>query len=239
MIIVGVSDEDEKLVEGFIKQFAVKFPIAISPNGGARYRISGYPTQFLIGADGTILASGHVPEAQILEALTKVDMPPKLPETPEFAALIKAWKAGRYGEVARELTALEKAGDKLGDHASAVSAGREAFQKVLTRVQGEVQELGKGPDYYASEQRLLTLAKKFEGLPPAAEAQAVLKGFANDAKIAKELAAGKQLAQLRKSFDSSKNSGKRKLEDALRAFVEKYKGTAAAAEAQKQLAELK
>lgn len=239
MIIVGVSDEDEKLVTGFIKQFDVKFPIAISQNGGNRYGVSGYPTQFLIGADGTIQGSGHVDEGSILQALTKVDLPPALPDAPAFAALGKAWKSGRYAEVSRELGSLEQKSDLAEEHKKAVTSAREAFTKALTRAKDEILDLAKGPDYYASEQRLQALAKKFEGLPPAVDAQAQLKTLANDPKLQKEISAGKQLAALRKASDPSKSSGRKKLADGLRAFIEKNKGTKAAADAQRQLSELR
>ena len=76
------------------------------------------------------------------------------------------------------------------------------------------------------------------GFPAAEAAQKQLARFAADPKVKKEIGAGRALAKLNATFDANKVSQRKKLVEALPAFIKKYEGTEAGKQAQEQLTRL-
>ena len=69
-------DEPQGLVDDFAKAFNLSFNVLLDPGGKVNdlYRIVGYPTSYLVGADGVIkvIHVGAMSEAQLDDALAKV-----------------------------------------------------------------------------------------------------------------------------------------------------------------------
>jgi hypothetical protein len=241
LALVGVSNESEGKLEGYLDKHEVAFPIVSAPAASSKYGVKGYPTYYLVSAKGDVIAGpqhGKFSDKQIEEALKDVMLFPDVPNKGVFKSIKKLWKKRKFVEVSRELTKVlqdENASD--ADRAAA-----ESIKEVLdTRIEGALETDKKapdGPDYLATETRLKQIVKDFKGMPVEAEAKAILGEFKKDAKIKNEISASKKLASIRKKYKTSKKSDRKKLRAALASFVKKNGSTYAGGKADRLLESL-
>ena len=74
LVIIGVSDEDQKKVEDFRKTTPMEYHVAIDKKGelSQKFGIRGIPHAFIVGKDGKIIWEGHpmsLKEADLEKAL--------------------------------------------------------------------------------------------------------------------------------------------------------------------------
>jgi hypothetical protein len=238
-VIVGVSDESKELLETFVKEKGVTYPVVQAPDAMDAFSATAYPTYFLIGADGKIVANDHPSEEQIVAALKHVRFGLDLPSgSTKLKPLSKAWGDGKRAEVAKQLAALAADASLSAEETALVADTKARFDRELADVAAEISQLGAGPDYLNAQERLETIRKDFAGLDAATKADAELKRFQSDAAIKKELSAAKALKLLRARFDPSRTQDRRKLLEGLRDFAKKHKGTHAATMAEKAIVDL-
>jgi hypothetical protein len=233
LIVVGVSDEDDKSVEEFIKTFGATYPILISKNGGNRFRINGFPSAFILSPKLEVLTQGNplrFTQNEYEKALELVVVwPPEVPSAGVLKPLRAAWEGKRFGEAGRLLDAL--AADQKLPEAERKSVA--LMQGHLTAREGtasaEIKRLAGGPDFLAAQTRIEEIAREYEGRPPAAEAGAQLAAFKGDKKVQAEIAALKKLSGIERQLEAtSKESEQKKLVPALRSLASQAKGTYAA-----------
>ena len=59
VVIIGLSNEKSDTVKKFVKKQNMKYIVGAGSKSGGTYGVSGIPTAFIIGADGTLLWKGH------------------------------------------------------------------------------------------------------------------------------------------------------------------------------------
>lgn len=74
LVIVGVTDEDQKTVTEFRKKLPMDYSVAIDKEGklGEKFGVNGIPHAFVVGKDGKIVWEGHpmqLKEAEIEKVL--------------------------------------------------------------------------------------------------------------------------------------------------------------------------
>jgi hypothetical protein len=238
-----VSREDEGAIQKvFVDQLGAKYPIVkIEQGGSAPYGIRGYPSVYVLAPDGTVWSTPeeHLPsDDQIEELLKTVSMAPKMPDDPRYEPLRGLWKKGEFGKVRDYLDKNLAAPNLDAAMKEVFTAQRAEFDKRLTAATARVKKLGEGPDYAAAEDSLEKVEKQWKGMEPATAAAAEKARFLTDAKIKKELTAGRALQKLLAANDASKASGRKKLGEALQQFRKKYEGTHAASQAEQKITQL-
>ena len=235
-----MSDEQENLIEEtFITKLGAKYPWVKAKGCNDKYGVSGFPTVVVIGPDGLVKHNDNgMPSEQMLEELLKgVTLAPKVPDGPQFAALRTAWQKADYAKLRDHIDKTLAQPNLDAAVQEVYEAQKGALEQRAESQTARVQSLGAGPDYAASAQQLEKIEKAWKGFPAAAAAKAELARFGADAKIKKELAAGKALQKLLDGFDTSRASEVKKLVVELPKFAKKYEGTHAAQQATEQAAE--
>ncbi len=101
LLLIGIdAEEKHTVVEGFVRELNLTFPIAIDGNGdiGRLYGVSGFPTTVVIGADGRV-------KLYQVGGIANADVALRGSLTPEFAAIrekrgisLEAYRAALRGE---------------------------------------------------------------------------------------------------------------------------------------------
>lgn len=227
-------------MKSFIDQHKVKYPIVISSDGGAAYGVQGYPTAWLLDANGRILGETHAGNRDpILEALKGArPWPEDVPAAAPFLALRKAYEAGRLEEFDKLLQAAKAQQDPAAETGAALQKVQGLADAARKSALEEIRELEKGANWFAAQARLTELQKHFGKLEPGVAAGVVLDRFKNDKRISAEIQAGKRFEALRRQYDTSKSSERKKLIDALRAFMKQNPDTQAAEAAGRLIPEI-
>jgi len=231
-VIVGVSDEGDSLLEKYVKDNEIPFPIARHTSAGSEYGIKGFPSAFIIHPNGKVVWKGHpgdknAVEKEIEKALKHVRLLPALP-----AGLVAAAKPMGDGDWAKALKVLQDAvaGGKLSQ------ADQQVAEETLKGLEAdaasclaEADRLEKDKDFLAAQEQFQE-ASKYAGLDASTKATEALARYSSDAAIQKELEAGKKVvaAQALEQKKLFKNAWK-----GYDAVVKAYPDTATAGRAQK------
>lgn len=220
-------------MDKFVAETSAKHPIVIeSSDSATSFGIKGFPTTYLIGADGKVVAEGMPSPDMIEAALTKVNLPPALPE--KLAAIQKLLDAKKFGEARKALekpAADEKAAESDRTAAAAMIEWLDGNAK--RRLESATAEASSDP--VSSAEALSLLSEQFKGVPAGDEAAKALKDLLADPARKKEVDAAKKLDDLRERIAEMKP---KKAIPAVKGFLTSWKGTKAAGEAQKILDKL-
>jgi hypothetical protein len=239
LLLIGVSDEDEGAIEKtFITELGAKYPFVRAKGCNELYGIKGYPTHIVIGPDGLVVSEGMPSEAKIEELLKGATLAPKLPDGPQYEPLRQMWKKQEHAKLRDFLDKQLLVPNLDGALREVYEAQRGLLDKRSTTQISRIERLGQGPDFARAEIQLEKMVKAWKGFPAADAAQKELARFGTDAKIKKEIGAGKALTKLMASFDINKVSQRKKLVEGLHAFVKKHDGTEAGKQAQAHLTRL-
>lgn len=188
--VLALSDEGPAVVERFVKDQKLTYPIGVDPGGKTKrsYGVRGIPQAFLINVDGRVIWEGHPGdpsayqkqlEAELIHASTYV--PPK----PLHAGLQKALDKAKTGEFA-EAIKLARAAEAAGDDRNVLLEGLGAKAKArLARAKGLHEDEGRT---YEAQLIFQDLATRYAGLPEADEAKALLDQWKKDKAIGQSLA---------------------------------------------------
>lgn len=237
-----MSDEGKSILERYVRERGVEFPVVSAPSAGARYRISGYPTFVLLDVDGRLAAPvthGLPADQDIERELARVPPAIEWPGTRRLGRLRSAWRRGDLAAVHSELRHLEQAEDLQEAEARAVECVRRALEARLRAAARTLDRLRSGvSDYLRAREDLERLAREFRSLPPGIRAEEILARWARDAHVQRELKAARTLHRLLRRFDPSRISQRRKLLKALHAFERRHRGTRAAEQARARRVQL-
>ncbi len=202
-----MASEGKGVVEKYISEKGVKYPIAIDPAAMSAYGIRGIPDSVLIGPDGKVIWKGHpagLKDADI-EASLKGALPPLPASLSKFAALIRGGKAGK---AYLDLKKAVKDGKAKEAEAGPTIAGLESRMKSLLSDAEKAKDAG---DFYTVGLCLNELKGPFAGTDEAKKAAELLKGVEKDPKARDQIKAAETMTKLEKAMDS-------------KLFVDAYKG---------------
>lgn len=198
LVIVGVTDEPEKLVEKYIADNKVAYPIIIEKSfkSSRELGVDGFPSAVLVDPKGIVVWSGHpgsLSDADIEKALVGAK-PPGFSLPAALKPLEKLLEKHEYGK-ARDAAKLLLAG-KLDDEATS------AAQTIVVDIETEAKSLADGAaadieakEYFDANSKLERLRKEFPGVPGAETADAKWRELQADGEIRKAIKAGEQFAK--------------------------------------------
>jgi len=195
LVIVGVTDEPEKLVEKYVADNKVTYPIVIEQGfkSSRELGIGGFPSAVLVDPKGIVVWSGHpgaLGEAEIEKALAGAKPPGvSLPAALKpLEKLLEKHEFGRAREAAKAVLAA-KPDDETLQAAQAIVAEIEADAKALA--DGAAADI-TAKDYFDANSKLERLRKEFPGVPGAETADAKWRELQADGEIRKAIKAGEQ-----------------------------------------------
>lgn len=242
MLLIGVSDEDEKLIEDtFINKLGAKYPFIKVKNVNTLYAIQFFPSIYTVDPDGTIITvpNDRMPSENLIEQqLANVSLAPKMPEDPRYDAIRQHWEKKEYKRLSDYLEKMLSQEKLDAEMRPVLEAQKAELEKRSTKQVERVASLAQGPDFAEAQDKLDRIEKDWKGLPPADAAHKELDRFAKDPAIKKELAAGKVLQHVMSSFDPNRISQRKKLIEELEKFAKRFEGTAAAKRANETRMEL-
>lgn len=230
-----MSDEPESLIQNiFMEKVGVKYPFIRSSGVNEKYAIAFFPSVYCISPTGEILTlpADRMPDETFLEEqLKNVSLVPKMPADSRFDVVRTFWQKKEHKRLADYLDKMLTPNDLDPELRAIYEAQKAELTKRSERQLARIDELGKGPDFGASADRLEQVARDWKGLPPGDRAEQELARFAKDAAITKEITASKALDKVLAKADTVKVTGRKKLIEELQKFSKKYSGTHAAAKA--------
>lgn len=198
LVVVGVSDEDFDLIDGYVEKHGVEFPIARLASGEfeAAIGVDGFPTSAILSPKGELAWKGHPAEADsaISSNIKGSKNTPLLPK--ELSGVEKSLDKDNFPAAFKELNELMAKG-QLADE-SKVAA--EALLKFINASANRLWTKGSAAleegDYYTASLAFQALAADYEGIGSAAEASAKLAEFKADKAIGNEIKGGEKLVSI-------------------------------------------
>lgn len=238
LVVLSVTNEDRKLVDEFVVKWKPVHGIVIESGDSAKTYglLKGFPTAYVIGADGKILWSGNW--ADKAEATIDAKLPPAK-RSPRLSARLApvrdAAEAGRYMEARNVLDAETKAGTIGADEKPAVAKMIAWIDAELTKQLLAAADAAEAGNLYESAVELERLAAECTGHEVGTRAAAGVKQLLSDPARKREVDAGRQLAA---AIESAKSLPPKKAIALYRAVVTKWKDTKAAKQAAERIAAL-
>lgn len=228
LVVLAVTNEDRKAVDDFVAKWKPKHGIVIESGDASKAYglVKGYPTAYVIGADGRIAWSGNwadQADLKIDSMLPKAKRSPALPE--RLAAVRDAAEKSRYMEARAALDAEIKAGTVGPDERPAVDKMIAWIDQELTKQLLDAAKLADDGKYYESAIELERLAKDCAGHDVGKRAADGLKQLLSEPGRKREVDAGRQLAA---AEETAKSLPAKKAIALYKAVVTKWKDTKAA-----------
>lgn len=226
--VVGVTHEPPDPTEKFMQQTGAKWMVAYVPKGKTfeEWGVSGIPAAFLVDPNGTVVWSGHpagLRSKEVAKYVRGVRYAPDLSKA--HAAIETLVRKGEYGEAYAEIReALDGAGSDEGVQ-KGLEATRKAIEDRAACSLGRGRECLDEGDAYGALKAFESLAREYEGLPAATEANDAASKIRGDATLAKEVEAGQGV------YEGLDRIEKGSYREAWKAFAEvraSHAGTAAA-----------
>lgn len=151
-----------------------------------------------------------------------------LPDAMRFRAANDAWVGRRREVFDQALTRLEAQEGMEPTEIAVLARARQALARETARAVADVERWQKAEDLVAARDALKTITEEFGTLEPGRLAADHLLRMQKSKLLKAELDAQVQLAAIRKRFDLSRDSERRKLRDALEKFIAAHPGTQAA-----------
>lgn len=230
LVVLAVTNEGKGLVDKFVSDTGAKHPIVIEDGDSAGvYGIRGFPSSFLIDADGKIAWNGHpasVKEDLIERLLENVRLLPELPKG--LSSVQKSMEKGDFASARKSLeSSLE--GGRLSDEER--TAAEEAVAWIDARagsLMASAEADGQRGDWFAVVQTLERVVESFKGLEPAEKAKEQLAEIRKDKDKRREIDAGEVYEKTRQKARSMKPEQAAQM---FRMLAKKYDGTKAAEKA--------
>jgi hypothetical protein len=228
LVVVGVTNEGEGMVAPDVTKKKMKFPIAIVEGAAfdMQYGVRGFPSSFLIGAEGEVLWAGHpsgLDEEFMAEQLAHIWMPPAVSDKNADIAkalgdnnLAKAWKA------------LDKALTSKPDDAE-LKGAKDALVARVTALLEQARTAESSADFAGARRAYQQVVDRFGGVPEAEPAKAAIAALGKNKEAKLPIEADDKL---RDAFATWRKGDLEKGLKAIRAVAKKYAGTEAGKRAQ-------
>lgn len=230
LVMLALSDESSSTIESFMEGKKMPYPIGSGSQSGQAFGISGYPSAYLIGWDGTVLWEGHpsggewvamLPDAMKAAAAMADEWDPG-ERIPELEKAVELCREGELSKVWRETDMLLKRHAEEPEIAKNIEAFRKDF---LARADGRTQyaeTMTAEGRYFEASEFLDHQVDLFKGTPTADQWEATMKEWKKDRAIKEMLSLDKKRVQaLEKAWEGDKEKA---LKD-LGKVLEDAKGT--------------
>lgn len=179
--VVGITTESEGLIERHIEEHDMRFPLASVDQGEEdNYGIRGFPTSFLIDADGMIVWRGH--PAKFEREFGRKRLERLLDETsivPDISGQHR--RIARYVDKGDLGDAWEKACDELEDgDAPDLVEFRDRIEAMVDARLAKVEDLCDEERYGQAAVILDQITETFDGMPQAEKAEELLDALEDD-----------------------------------------------------------
>jgi hypothetical protein len=230
LVVVAVTDEGRSLVDKFVAETGAKHPILIEKSDSASaYRINGFPSTFLIDADGKIAWAGNgagFPESLLTKLLGEVRLLPDLPKS--LDGVRKSLEKKEFGVARKALEAKAAGAGAAAEEKAAAETALKWIDDLAAKRLASAEEDRKAGDAWAAAETLRRLGTEFKGAEAADKAKAALDAILADKGLAHEVEAGDAWAKLSERLKSLKPE---QAIQGCRQFVKKWEGTKAAKKA--------
>jgi peroxiredoxin len=234
LVVLGVSDEAEGLIETTYVKGRAKYPFVKSNDIRKQWGVRFLPCTWVLDANGlvhTLPDVGPPDDTLVEELLQGLPIEPRVPAGAKFDALRLYWTKAEFAKlhdhIGKTLT-LPKLEPEMKQ---ALGEQQQALAKRQERALARVTALGGGPDYAAHCDELERIEKSWGALPPAPAARAVIDRMLADATIRKEVTTGRALKKMLTDVDTSKLPVLRKVIEDLDKFRKKHADTYAGKQA--------
>lgn len=193
LVVLAVSDEPKGLVQKFLKDFGVTYPVGAGCRAGRDYGVRGIPTSFLIDHEGRVLWRGHPMQSdweRMLPSALKRAKAASLvwdpgPRDELLERAVEQAQEQDYDDAWRECERMRKRYEDEPEKLQLV----EAFQKDLldfaeSKAAEPLADAERGC-YYLAVTRLDELQDAFKGLPPADEWRDTVRAWKRDREVRK------------------------------------------------------
>jgi thiol-disulfide isomerase/thioredoxin len=192
LVVVGVSNETEAVVEPFVQKMEMRYPIALAKPDG--YAVRGIPHAFLIGTDGKILWAGHPAtlDAKVVDTALAGAKPAFVAKgLEEVQALRHSGDVGAAYNKAKDLLQ----GGTLPERAQAqAKAWMQGIEKQVADGLAAADAAERSKDTFQLWSRLEPLALRFHGVPGADVARTRFDALLANPEGKREVEAGRKLA---------------------------------------------
>jgi AhpC/TSA family len=232
LTVLGVTTEDKKDTESWIKSKGVKYAYAYD-KGARMYDklgVEGIPHSFLMDPSGKIIWEGHPMELtpELIEQALKGALPKPLFDFPASASAVKnAVTKHNYA------VAITEAG-KLSD-ADGGPGLKQVVEGIVASRIGNMKAALKDGDLLSAQEQANALKKELEGLPEAPEPDKVLAEIKGNKDSERILAGQKKVRAMEDKVKDKKITRKADLEKLigdLDKMAKDYSGTYVAKEAE-------
>jgi hypothetical protein len=208
--VVAISDEGPAVVQKFVKDGKLGYPIGVDPGGKTKraFGVGGIPQAFLVNVDGRVIWEGH-PGGGEYENLLKQELvqtntyvPPKELHASLKQAVAKA-KDGQFAEAIKLARGAEAAGDDakvLIDGITAKAKARLARAQKLNEAEGRT---------YEALQMLQDLAKRYAGLEEATTAKTLSEQWTKDKAMAEAISVSQTFFEAERAEANGQAAGAR------------------------------
>ena len=232
-MILGVTEEDEKLVKKYVEQNKISYPIVIEKGGksSAKLGINGIPHAILVDPRGKITWSGHPSElnnATLEKALVGARKPGS-PLTGALAPIGKLMDKQEFGKAYGTLKAAIDAGTLQGEQKDAAEGLAASILGQAQTLFAESQSHVAAREYFLAVKKLEQVAGAYAGVHETDKAVAQLKELRADPAIVKQIASGEKLEKARALEDDKEFT---KARDAYLAIAKDAPGTKVGDDAQ-------
>jgi hypothetical protein len=222
-VVVGVTNEAEEKVKGWIQAKQAKYAIAnVQGNETDQaYGVRGFPTSYLVGPGGDVLWTGHpasLDEKKIEEAVAKASFVAPVPA--EFRAINAEIAKKNFGK-AHGL--IEKELAKKDDEA--LAGAKASIERLARERTAEAEAKGSTGDYAAAAGILEEISKQFKGMDEAEDAAKKLKEWKADRAIKVQIKAGEDFQKAEALEKTGDPAAKRKAHALYLQIAKEAKGT--------------
>jgi hypothetical protein len=231
LVVLAVTNEARGLVDKFVESTGAKHTIVIEDSdSAAAYRINGFPSTFLIDANGKIAWAGNGAgfDPGLLERLLgEVRLLPELPKS--LDSIRKSMEKKDFAGAKKALDAKVAAEGTPAEEKAAAENALKWIETTSARLLDSAADARKEGDGWAAAESLRKVAAQFKGLESGDKAKAALDDLMKDKDLKREVEAGDAWAKFEERTKSLKPD---QAAQGCRQFAKKWEGTRAAKKAE-------
>ena len=231
LVVVAVTDEARGLVDKFIEQTGAKHTILIEGSDSATaYRINGFPSTFLIDANGKIAWAGNgagFDDGLLQKLLGEVRLLPPLPKS--LDSIRKSMEKKDFAGAKKALDAKVAAEGTPAEDKAAAENAIKWIETTAARMLDSAADARKDGDGWAAADSLRKVAAQFKGLESGDKAKAELDDLMKDKDLKREVEAGDAWEKFDERTKALKPD---QAAQGCRQFAKKWEGTRAAKKAE-------